>query len=577
MLDHVAGAREGARLAVVIDVFRAFSLAPHAFDMGVRRLFPVGEVDDAFELRGAFPGAVLAGERHARRLPGFDAGNSPTEIRALDLRGKTLVHTTHAGTQGLVHACQADEVLTGAFVNISAVCRYLKTRAAAQVSLVRMGHEARERCAEDDLYAECLGKLLRDRPAPLAEVRERLREAPAARKFFDPACDWAPREDFDYCTEVDRFDFVLRLRTRTRRAARARATRVARRVELGVAPVEFVLFGVTLACVALFHDRTLEVAAGGLAAIVAYKLALTGFHDAPGFAGLARHIEAEWVILANLFCLLMGFALLSRHFEASGVPDRLPDLLPDDWRGGLVLLVLVFVLSSFLDNIAAALIGGTVAASVYQRKVHVGYLAAIVAASNAGGSGSVVGDTTTTMMWIDGVSPRDVVHAYVAAAAALLVFGIPASLQQQRYSPIVRRADARVRTDWLRVGVVGFDPRGRRRGQRHRQRRVPGACRAVPVHRRVGLGGAARRDAAARAGLDGVAGHAQGHACSCSAWCSRPRSCRSRNCPRRPGRRRSASVSSPRCSTTSRSPSSRWSRAAMTGACSRTRSDSAAR
>jgi 2-phosphosulfolactate phosphatase len=212
VLDHVAGAREARGIAVIIDVFRAFSVAPHAFDAGAARVFPVGEVDEAFELGRRFPGAVLAGERHARRLPGFDAGNSPTEIRALDLRGRVFVHTTHAGTQGLVNACQADEVLTGAFVNISAVCRYLKARTVDQVSLVRMGHEAREHCAEDDLYAECLGKLLRGRPAPLGEVRDRLREAPAARKFFDPACDWAPREDFDYCTEVDRFDFVLRLR-----------------------------------------------------------------------------------------------------------------------------------------------------------------------------------------------------------------------------------------------------------------------------------------------------------------------------------------------------------------------------
>jgi 2-phosphosulfolactate phosphatase len=211
-LDHVAGAREARGIAVVIDVFRAFSVAPHAFDAGAARVFPVGEVDAAVALGRRFPGAVLAGERHARRLPGFDAGNSPTEIRALDLRGRVLVHTTHAGTQGLVNASQADEVLTGAFVNISAVCRYIAARAPGQVSLVRMGHEARERCAEDDLYAECLEALLQGRPAPLGEVRDRLRNAPAAHKFFDPACDWAPREDFDYCTEVDRFDFVLRLR-----------------------------------------------------------------------------------------------------------------------------------------------------------------------------------------------------------------------------------------------------------------------------------------------------------------------------------------------------------------------------
>jgi 2-phosphosulfolactate phosphatase len=212
VLDHVAGARAARGIAVVVDVFRAFSVAPHAFDVGAARVFPVAEIAEAFELGRRFPGAVLAGERHARKLPGFDAGNSPTEIRSLDLRGKVLVHTTHAGTQGLVNAAAADEVLTGAFVNIAAVWRYLRERSPDRVAIVRMGHEARERCAEDDLYADCLRTMLLGGQAPLGEVRERLRSAPAARKFFDPAADWAPLQDFDYCTEVDRFDFVLRLK-----------------------------------------------------------------------------------------------------------------------------------------------------------------------------------------------------------------------------------------------------------------------------------------------------------------------------------------------------------------------------
>jgi Na+/H+ antiporter NhaD/arsenite permease-like protein len=86
--------------------------------------------------------------------------------------------------------------------------------------------------------------------------------------------------------------------------------------------------------------------------------------------------------------------------------------------------------------------------------VHIGYLAAIVAASNAGGSGSVVGDTTTTMMWIAGVSPVDVLEAYIAAAVALVIFGIPASLQQHRHSPIVKDAPSGLRVDWTRVGIV---------------------------------------------------------------------------------------------------------------------------
>ena len=219
-------------------------------------------------------------------------------------------------------------------------------------------------------------------------------------------------------------------------------------------PVDFMLFGATLIGVAIFHRHTLWVALTGLAVITTYKLIFTGFKRGPGFEGFVWHMQHEWVILVNLLCLLVGFALLSRHFEESHVPAILPRFLPDDWKGAFVLLVIIFVMSGFLDNIAAALIGGTIAATVFRQKVHIGYLAAIVAASNAGGAGSVVGDTTTTMMWLDGVSPLAVLDAYVAAFAALLVFGVPASLQQHRHSPIRKDPPGSVRVDWCRVGIV---------------------------------------------------------------------------------------------------------------------------
>ena len=224
-------------------------------------------------------------------------------------------------------------------------------------------------------------------------------------------------------------------------------------VLLGI-PVDFILFALTLLGVALFHRHTLPVALTGLAAIIVYKLAFTGFKFGAGLGGLRQHMAHEWVMLTNLFLLLMGFALLSRHFEESRIPDEMPALLPDDWKGGVALLFLVFVLSSFLDNIAAALIGGTVARHVFQGKVHIGYLAAIVAASNAGGSGSVVGDTTTTMMWIAGVSPLSVLEAYVAAIVAMFVFAVPASLQQQRYSPILKKPPSGLKIDPARVFIV---------------------------------------------------------------------------------------------------------------------------
>jgi Na+/H+ antiporter NhaD/arsenite permease-like protein len=221
-------------------------------------------------------------------------------------------------------------------------------------------------------------------------------------------------------------------------------------------PFEFALFAATLVGVAVFHHHTLRVALIGLAAIVLYKLVFTGFDEGAGVAGLAGHLVHEWVVLANLALLLTGFALLTRHFEASGLPDLAPDALPDGWLGGLTLLGLTFAVSGFLDNIAAALIGATVARHVYKGRVHIGFLAAIVAASNAGGAGSVIGDTTTTMMWIEGKSPLDVLHGYVGAGIALIVFAIPAALLQERHQPILAHHLGRVRVDWMRLAIVAF-------------------------------------------------------------------------------------------------------------------------
>ena len=221
-------------------------------------------------------------------------------------------------------------------------------------------------------------------------------------------------------------------------------------------PFEFLLFGATLLGVALFHHRTLTAALVGLFAILVYKFTISGFSDGVGLPGFGAHINHHWVEFANLGLLLLGFALLSRHFEQSNLPELAPDILPDDWKGGLVLLALVFVMSAFLDNIAGALIGATIAAHVYRKKVHIGYLAAIVAASNAGGAGSVVGDTTTTMMWIAGKSPLDVLHAYVGSLVAFAVFAIPASRAQQLFAPILKHDVGGIIVDWMRVWIVVF-------------------------------------------------------------------------------------------------------------------------
>ncbi len=219
-------------------------------------------------------------------------------------------------------------------------------------------------------------------------------------------------------------------------------------------PVEFFLFGLILLGVARFHKQALAISLAGLVIILAYEAFFTTFPTGTGADALLRHIEHEWVIVTNLLLLLVGFELLSSHFERSNVSDQLPRLLPDDWTGGLALLGIIFALSGLLDNIAAAVLGGVMARHVYQGRVSVGFLAAIVAAANAGGAGSVIGDTTTTIMWLNGVSPITVLPAYVASIAAFAVFAPLGAMSQHRFEPIVANNIGGRPLRWQRIWIV---------------------------------------------------------------------------------------------------------------------------
>ena len=219
--------------------------------------------------------------------------------------------------------------------------------------------------------------------------------------------------------------------------------------------MDYAIFGATLLGVAVFHRRALVVALAGLASVALLQI-VSGPSVGIATYEILEHFADEWVILTNLLLLLLGFAVLSNQFEQSGLPEAMPSWLPVGWVGGVVLLGLVFLLSIFFDNIAGAIIGGVAARHVFPRGVTVGFLAAITDAANAGGAGSVLGDTTTTMMWISGISPFEVLPAFVGALVAFAVFAPFAAIAQQRLSPMTQADFSNLAIDWMRVGVVVF-------------------------------------------------------------------------------------------------------------------------
>ncbi len=208
ILQGIDGAKQARGLAVIIDVFRAFSTACYAVQQGAIRIIPVGDKDLAYKLKAAHQDYVLIGERHGIILPGFDHGNSPSLLLHKDLEGKVIIQTTSAGTQGFANAIDADQLISGSFVNASAILRYIRTYEPEKLSLVAMGRAGIEPAAEDTFLAEFLRDQLIGKAVDFEALKEELR-ATAGRKFFDPEKPHFVKEDFDCCLDLDRFSFVL--------------------------------------------------------------------------------------------------------------------------------------------------------------------------------------------------------------------------------------------------------------------------------------------------------------------------------------------------------------------------------
>ena len=210
ILQQLEGAKQAKGIAVIIDVFRAFTTECFFIANGAKQLFAVGEQNIAYTLKKQHPDYILAGERNEIMLEGFDYGNSPANIEHIDFTGKTVVHTTSAGTQGIANACYADEILTGSFVNALAISKYIKKKNVSVVSLFFMGKAALSPTEEDTYCAEYIKSLLLGENYPLQQKLCALRHLEGER-FFNPQNQiQCPQRDFYLATTPNQFDFVLR-------------------------------------------------------------------------------------------------------------------------------------------------------------------------------------------------------------------------------------------------------------------------------------------------------------------------------------------------------------------------------
>jgi 2-phosphosulfolactate phosphatase len=211
ILQLLDGAKQAKGLTVIIDVFRAFSTACYAVNNGIQKIYPVGDLDQAYLMKQKNPEYILVGERFEQKPEGFDFGNSPSQLLTSDLEGKTMVHTTSSGTQGIANAKGASEIITGSFVNASAIVNYIMQQNPQQVSLVCMGYSCQYPTDEDTLLAVYLKNELEGNLNDFKSMVEQIRIGDGARFFAPEKQEWAPAADFELCLSLNRFDFVLKV------------------------------------------------------------------------------------------------------------------------------------------------------------------------------------------------------------------------------------------------------------------------------------------------------------------------------------------------------------------------------
>lgn len=212
VLHLIDGAKQAEGLTVIIDVFRAFSLENYLYDMGVELIRPIGSVEEAFKLKETTPNSLLFGERNGIKVEGFDFGNSPSSVNADIVKGKTILHTTSAGTQGVVNAKNATRILAGSLVNARAIAEYIIETQPEVVSLVCMGWNAEELAAEDELCAEYIKSILDGED--LSNMDERVADLQfhGGEHFFNPDTQEVfPEPDFWMCIKYDRFPYILEI------------------------------------------------------------------------------------------------------------------------------------------------------------------------------------------------------------------------------------------------------------------------------------------------------------------------------------------------------------------------------
>ncbi|KKP36640.1 MAG: 2-phosphosulfolactate phosphatase [Candidatus Roizmanbacteria bacterium GW2011_GWC2_35_12] len=200
---------EAKGLVIVIDVLRAFSTTCYLFHNKCKTIIPVETIEQAIKLKENNPDYILLGERHGKPIPNFDHSNSPTEIKKINFSNKTVVMTTTAGTKGIVRSVNAEEIITGSFVNSGATINYIQQKKPDIVSFVCTDSSFYDN--EDYMYAKYIQKYLEGKSLNFKDIKKHLEKHKCTDGFLKKPLTEFSRNDFNLCMKNDKFDFIIKV------------------------------------------------------------------------------------------------------------------------------------------------------------------------------------------------------------------------------------------------------------------------------------------------------------------------------------------------------------------------------
>jgi len=208
IIKSLNDAGKATGLAIVIDVFRAFTTEAYIFANGASRIIPVENLEVAYKLKETNPGYILIGERKGIKPEGFDFGNSPTEVLDIDFSGKTIIHTTSNGTKGLVNASNAETVLVGSFVVADSIIKYIKNNNFQNISLISTAPYTENDDNEDILLAYYIRDVLSGNKVDELDIKNKLKTTSVYSFLLNEA--GVPQTDIDLCLDFHRFNFIIK-------------------------------------------------------------------------------------------------------------------------------------------------------------------------------------------------------------------------------------------------------------------------------------------------------------------------------------------------------------------------------